>query len=141
MKVISPWTPLNPSGMPSVSKNRWYIQCSLVVGLRISTHLFCFSWDLTEKSILSKTDSSTSSSASSSTNVVTPFKDFRAAVWLPEDVRIPLKIIELPVVRFMISSLVILNSSEAPIISIFSINSGIIEVLADIIVYLENNIL
>ena len=125
---------LEPSKVLSPRNQRLYIQCSLVVGFRIKITLFCLSCERIEKSILSNVGSSTNSSASSTTNVVIPFKDLSAAVWLPDDVLIPLNIIEEPVFRFIISSLVILKSSCTPIKSIFSINSGIIEVCADIIV-------
>ena len=53
---------------------------SFVAGFNIKIHLFCFPCVRIEKSILLNTSSSKSSSASSTTNVVTPFKDLRAAV-------------------------------------------------------------
>jgi 2-succinyl-5-enolpyruvyl-6-hydroxy-3-cyclohexene-1-carboxylate synthase len=68
------------------------------------------------------------------TNVVTALIDFSFAVWSPLDVLTPLKIIELPVSLFVISALVTSKCSATPIKSIFSKNSGIIDIEAEVIV-------
>ena len=80
MYVTLSLTPVKPSGTPTLSKKRLYIQCSFVDGLSISITLFCTPFCLIDKFILSNTDSSVSSSASSNIHVVTPCNDFNAAV-------------------------------------------------------------
>ena len=87
---MSSLIPLNPASTPLFSKNLLYIQCSFVVGLSIKTILFCTPFSLIDKSIVSNVFSSISSSASSSTQQLIPCKDFRLAVWFPEEVFIPL---------------------------------------------------
>jgi len=84
--------------------------------------------------------SSVSSSASSSTQVVTPCIDFSDAVWSPELVLIPLKIILLPVTLLIISSFVMWKCGIRSNSSIFSKNSGMIEIEAEVRVYLVNKI-
>jgi hypothetical protein len=61
--------------------------------------------------------------------------DFKAAVWFPDEVLIPLKIISDPVSLFSIVERVCLNNFSARINSIFSKNSGMTERLAAVIVY------
>ena len=116
------------------------MKCSFVVGFRISITLFCKPLCLMDRSILSNVSSSVSSSASSNTQVVTPCNDLRFAVWSPDDVFMPLNRILLPVLMFTISSFVIWKSAPHPNVSILSRNSGIIEMCADVIVYLVNKI-
>jgi len=131
---------LLPSCTPLSSKNLVYIKCSLVVGFSISITLFCLPCCLTDKSIVSNFCSSVSSSASSTTQVVIPCRDLRFAVWSPLDVLIPLKIILLPVFLFSISSLVMWKSCTQLKSSSLSINSGIIDMYAEVNVYLVNRI-
>ena len=69
-----------------------------------------------------------------------PCNDFRLAVWSPELVLIPLNSILDLVTLFITSSLVTIKSSVFFSKSIFSINSGIIEIPADRNVYLVNRI-
>ena len=69
-----------------------------------------------------------------------PCNDLRLAVWSPDEVLIPLNIILLPLPLLMISSLVILKSSTLSNSSIFSLNSGIIDIAALLNVYLVNSI-
>ena len=116
------------------------MKCSFVVGFNISITLFSCILLRTLKSILSNISSSLSSSASSITQVVMPCKDLRFAVWSPELVLIPLNIILLPLPLFIISSFVILNWSITPSSSNFSMNSGMILMLAALSVYRVNNI-
>ena len=66
--------------------------------------------------------------------MVIPCNDLRLAVWLPDDVLIPLKSISEPEKVFLIAVLVILKYACVPSASIFSSNSGIIELWADTIV-------
>ena len=141
MYVVLPFVPLKPSLMPSCSKNFLYIQCSFVAGFKINIILFCLSFERIERLILSKVDSSTNSSASSSTHVVTPCNDLRFAVWSPLEVFKPLKNISLFEFLFFISLFDILNRSSNFNSSIFSLNSGMIDKCADVIVCLVKSIL
>ena len=72
--------PLNPLKTPLSSKNRLYIQCSLVTGFNISIILFCIPFSLILRSIVSNISSSINSSASSSTQQLIPCNDFKLAV-------------------------------------------------------------
>ena len=131
MYVVFSLVVLLPSITPLSSKNLLYIQCSFVTGFNIIITLFCCLRFLTDRSILSKMFSSTSSSASSITQVLTLVRDFRLAVWSPDDVLIPLNIILLPERLFMISSFVMWKSSWIFKVSILSRNSGMIDIYAD----------
>ena len=96
--------------------------------------LFCMSFSLILKSIVSNMFSSISSSASSNTHVLIPCNDFKLAVWLPADVLIPLNRISELLLLFKTSALFILNTFSNPNNPIFSKNSGIIDRCADVIV-------
>ena len=89
--------------------------------------------------MVSNVASSVSSSASSSTHVVIPCSDFNAAVWLPLDVLIPAKRIDEPLYRFSTSFCWTSNSSGLPIRFILSINSGMIDRSAEVMVYRVNS--
>ena len=119
--------PLNPSLTPLSSKNRLYIQCSLVTGFKTSIILFCMLFCLILRSIVSNMFSSISSSASSSTQHDMPCNDLREAVWFPDDVFIPLNSISLFVDVLTTSDLFMLNIESNPNRPIFSKNSGIID--------------
>ena len=108
------------------SKNLCHIQCSFVAGFITNITLLFTSFFLIDKSILSNVSSLSNSSASSSIQVLTPCNDLRLAVWFPELVLIPLKIISDLVRLFTIASLVTSKSPPTSNSSIFSINSGII---------------
>ena len=69
-----------------------------------------------------------------------PCNDLRFAVWSPELVLIPLNSILDLVTLFNTSSLVTTKSSVFFSSSIFSMNSGIIDIDADLNVYLVNRI-
>jgi hypothetical protein len=91
--------------------------------------------------MVSKMSSSTSSSDSSKHQVLIPCKDFKLAVWFPEEVFIPLNKISDLFPKFITSALLILKIFSKPNRLIFSKNSGIIERCAEVIVYLVNKTL
>jgi len=70
-----------------------------------------------------------------------PCKDLRLAVWFPLDVLIPEKSISVPDALLIIASFVIWKSCSISQILNFSTNSGMMDLLALVIVYLVNRIL
>ena len=111
------------------------------VELNTIVRLLAASFSLMEKSIVLNSSSSLSSWASSRIHRLTLWIDFSLATWLPDDVSSPRNIIFPPVARFVMSLLFTLKSFPMCRSSSLSVNSGMMEISADVMVYLVNRVL